>query len=57
VRPGAGRKPKPLAEKRRNRVVIHLTDEEHEQVTGAAGDEQLSTFLRRIIFRALARRR
>lgn len=57
MRPGAGRKRKPLEEKQRNRVMLNLTDCEYKQLTNLAGDEPLSAFARRIVVRYLARRR
>ena len=56
ARPGAGAKPKPLAELRRNRVVLHLTDAEHRELRRAAGRTQLGTFIREATFETLARR-
>lgn len=57
VRPGAGRKPKPIHTKQRNRLVVLLTDEELRQLEGAAADEPLGTFARAVLLRSLARRR
>ncbi len=57
VRPGSGRKPLPLAEKQRNRVMLNLTDSEYAELMKAAGNEPISTCARRIVVRHLARRR
>jgi hypothetical protein len=57
MRPGAGRKPLPLEEKQRNRVLLNLTDAEYTQLVDLAGDEPVSTCARRIVVRYLARRR
>ncbi len=57
MRPGAGRKAKPLGEKQRNRVVLLLTDDELRQFGRAADAESLGTYARRIVLRHLARRR
>ena len=57
ARMGSGPKPKPLAQRRRNRVVLNLTDQELRQLKAAVGSEQVGSFIRRIIFRYLARRR
>jgi len=57
MRPGAGRKPKPIHERLRNRVMFSLTDEEFEALMEAAGSEPLSAYLRRIVVRHLARRK
>ena len=56
-RPGAGRKPLPVQEKRRNRVVLNLLDEEYDALVGAAGDELPSTYARRVVVAHLVRRR
>ena len=57
MRPGAGRKPKPMGARQRNRVVLLLTDEELRKLDRAAGTEPLGTFTRRVLLRYLARRR
>ena len=57
ARRGAGAKPKVLADRRRNRVVLNLTDSELREVRGAAEGRQLSAFIREVLFRSLARRR
>ena len=56
VRSGAGRKPLPASERLRNRVMFTLADDELEALEEARGDEPLSTFLRRLVVRYLARR-
>ena len=57
MRPGAGRKPKPVHERLRNRVMVTLTDEEYEALLEAADHEPLTSFIRGIVVRYLARRR
>ncbi len=57
LRLGSGRKPIRPEERRRNRVVLNLTDQELAQLEKAAKAERASDFARRIIFRSLARRR
>ena len=57
ARPGSGPKPKPVAERRRNRVVLNLTDEELRALRKAAAGQQIGAFIRDILFRSLARRR
>ena len=57
MRPGAGRKPKLIGARQRNRVVLLLTDEELRKLDRAAGTEPLGTFARRVLLRYLARRR
>lgn len=57
ARPGAGRKPKPAHERRRNRLVLYLTDAELEELEGAIGDEQYNEYVRDVLFRHLAHRR
>jgi hypothetical protein len=56
-RVGAGRKPIAPEERRRNRVVIHLTDAELDRLHRSVKSESVSEFVRRIVFRYLARRR
>lgn len=56
-RPGAGRKRVPREELQRNRFLVSLTDREHEALLRAAGDEPVAAFVRRVLVRALARRR
>ena len=57
MRPGAGRKPKPRAEKQGRLVGLALTEAEYAALREAAAGEALGTFARRIVLRALARRR
>ena len=57
VRPGAGRKPLPPAERQRNRVVVNLTDAEYDALAKAAGSASPSAFLRALLLRSLSRRR
>ena len=57
MRPGAGRKPKHPKERRRNRVMLTLTDDEFDALEDARGEEPMSSFLRRMVVRYLARRR
>ena len=57
VRTGAGRKPIPPEDRRRNRIMVSLTDAEHEDLLGAAEGEPAGTFVHRLIVRHLARRR
>ncbi len=53
---GPGRPPLPVAERRRNRVMFTLTDAEYDALIEAAGDKQVSSFVRRIVVRSVARR-
>jgi len=57
ARPGSGPKPKPLAELRRNRIVVNLSDAEHAEVTKAAEGRPLVNFVRQVLLRHVARRR
>jgi len=57
ARPGAGAKPKPPEERRRNRMVLHLTDEELDVVMKAARDRAVTTFAREVLLGALRKRR
>lgn len=57
MRPGAGRPPKPEAERQRNSVTARLTDDEYEALGEAVKGEPLGVFLRRLVLRFLARRR
>jgi hypothetical protein len=56
-RAGSGRKPLPLAKKRKQRLMINLTDAEYRDLVRAAGDEPPSAFVRSVLLRYLARRR
>jgi len=54
---GAGRPPKPEAERQRHSVTAKLTDAELAQLEEAAEGEPLGAFLRRLVLRYLKRRR
>ena len=56
-RPGSGRKPKPAAERQRNRVMFTLTDAELEALVKASRGEAFSAFVRQIVLRYLSRSR
>ena len=56
-RPGSGRKPISEAERRSKRLMVNLSEDEHDELRRAAGDEPLGGFVRRLILRYLARRR
>jgi hypothetical protein len=56
MRPGAGRPPKPLAERQRHAVAAKFTDAELEALKKAAAGKPLGTLLRRLALRHLARR-
>jgi len=57
ARPGAGPKPKPPEERRRNRLVLNLKDRELEAIERAARGQPAADFAREIVLRYLARRR
>jgi len=57
ARMGAGRKPKPAAEKQSEVISVKLTRDERKELEGAAGDLTLSAYVRRLILRHLARRK
>jgi len=57
ARPGAGAKPKPLEARRRNRLVVNLTDAEHALIVKACEGRALSDFVRGVLLRSIARRR
>jgi len=57
ARPGTGPKPLPLTKRRRNRIVLNLTDTEYRQVEKAARGKHLGSFAREIVLRSVARRR
>jgi hypothetical protein len=57
ARVGAGRKPKPAAEKQRNPVQVNFTDAEHRDLEEVAGTELLASYIRRLVLRHLARRK
>ncbi len=52
-----GRKPKPLGERRRNRVMLNLTDDEYRELVEAADGEPESSYARDVLTRHLERRR
>ena len=54
---GAGRKPKPVSEKQSEVISVKLTRGERQKLEDAAGDATLSSYVRRLILRHLARRR
>jgi hypothetical protein len=56
ARPNTGPKPKPVEKLRRNRVMLNLTDEEHRELSKAAGGESISSYARRVLIRHLRRR-
>ena len=56
-RPGAGRKPLAREVRRGRRVLVRLTEDELAALERSAGNEGLSTFIRRVLLRYLARRR
>jgi hypothetical protein len=55
--PTIGRPPGRPEDRRRNRVMLNLTDSEHAQLEKAADGGPVSDFAREIILRHLARRR
>ena len=57
VRPGAGRKPKPAAEKQRRGVTASLTDAEYAELERVARGQPLGTVARVALLRFLAGRR
>jgi hypothetical protein len=57
ARHGSGPKPMRPGDRRRNRVVINLTDGELNQVVKAAKGEHLGGFARRILLRSVARQK
>ena len=57
ARPGSGAKAKPARERRRNRVMLNLTDEELWALRAAAGKGSLSDYARSVLLRALGRSR
>jgi hypothetical protein len=56
-RPGSGRKPTPVEERQRNRVMFTLTDAELEALVKASRGQAFSPFVRQIVLRYLGRRR
>ena len=57
VRPGAGRPRLPADEKRSEKILLALTAGEILALRRAAGEEAVATFARRLVVRAIARRR
>jgi hypothetical protein len=57
ARPGSGPKPLPAEKRRSVRVMATFTPGEYEQLEKAAGLVPLSSFLREIALRYLARRK
>ena len=55
-RPGPGRKPKRPEDRRRNRVMLNLTDDEYRTLLGVAGDKPPSNYAREVLIRHLRRR-
>ena len=55
-RPRPGRKPKLPEERRRNRIMLNLTDAEYRALLDAAGSEAPSEYARNVLFRHLRRR-
>ena len=56
ARPGAGRRALPVEERRRNRVMLNLTDAELEALERAAHGRPVAELAREIVLRSLARR-
>ena len=53
-----GPKPKPLEERRRNRLQINVTDEEHRTLSQLAGQgESAASYIRQMVTRHLAAKR
>lgn len=57
ARPGSGPKPLRPEDRRRNRIVVNLTDAELDQVERAAKGEHLGSFARKILLRSASRRK
>lgn len=55
-RKGAGRKPKPSAERRDHTVTVSLTQAEAKQLRELAGDESVSGYVYRLVGRHLKRK-
>lgn len=51
-----GRAPKAPEERRRNRVMLNLTDDEYEQLSNAADERSPSEYARQVLIRHLTRR-
>jgi hypothetical protein len=54
---GPGRKPKRPEERRRNRVMLNLTDAEYRALLDASGGRAPSDYVRNLLIRHLKRRR
>ena len=52
-----GPKPKPPEERRRNRVMINLTDEEYRRLVAAGGRTPPSNYVRQVLLRHLRQKR
>ena len=50
-----GRKPKRPEERRRNRIMLNLTDDEYQALLDAVGDEAPSDYARVVLIRHLQR--
>ncbi len=57
MRPGAGRKPKPVAEKQRHGVTATLTDGEYADLVRVAKGQPLGTVARLAVLRFLTSKR
>lgn len=56
-REGAGRKPLPAQERRRNSITVALTDQEMAEVEALADGGSLAGYVQRLIARHLERKR
>ena len=56
-RPGAGREPKLPRGRQSEVVTVRLTPAEYGSFQGAAGDELLGAYVRKLVLRHLARRK
>jgi len=57
ARPGAGRKPKPPAEKQSEKIQAAFTPAELRELREAAGGRPVGSYLRELVLRHLSRRR
>ena len=57
MRPGAGRKPKPLDEKQGHTLTLRMTAAEYAALREAAAEEPIATVARRLVVRSLTRRK
>jgi hypothetical protein len=53
--PQRGPKPRPIAQRRRNRLMLNLTDAELAQLERVAGATPVAAFARALVLRALSR--